>query len=314
MVDVYGEWVNKDAQQFRGLVRLLESDPEYANYETSQAVLRQKRPNRFDGAVAATIDLGDLMLEAKTLGQLGNRVLVSRLTVSDGCQISSSFTLQDQTGVFCSVWYDGDLNAWTNNPLVHARAGAGEARECSLEFLSGGQDSRAAARAAQQWWRDEVVFAHLLNVLLRRGKRTVTQVQQEIGVPQSKLYQYLMRRGIKFVARPRSTIKIIASVRGIEGHIAEQTLIGEVVSEDGLPDGEAWVRVRGAPSWWRARWSPANWAYCVRDTMPPLGTVSWSEALPHLRQKYHASDAELREIAGAKGAFCGSRVFVAHLA
>lgn len=153
------------------------------------------------------------------------------------------------------------------------------------------------------FWSAPLHRAHLLNAVLRRGRRSLGAVGKQLDIAENKVHSYLKRFGIRFVAHPRKHV----SVLDWDGLLYN----ADVVSVDRERRGYARLRVWEFPDLVEGRWSPANQAYrALRPLSRPMGIIPLEEA-ERLLGVHRRTLSRALTLAGER---CNERVYLAHLA
>lgn len=194
---------------------------------------------------------------------------------------------------------------WQNAPahpaITRALADTGGYAD-SIALLRGTRPSDSA-HEAHVWWANPLHRAHLLNALLRRGDRTIAEVERDADLRPGKVYAYLKSFEITFRARPRK--HVLAMDEHGDLHEAE---VKHVEPDDVTL---ATLRVVGHPDPVQGRWSPAS--ICFRLLTPlaqPLGALP----LPVAARVVHVHTTDLARALHRAGVGGAGHVYLAHLA
>jgi hypothetical protein len=184
--------------------------------------------------------------------------------------------------------------------LLTANGGLGP-YELSLSVIRGTRPSDSAYRA-HLWWGDPVNRAHLLNALLRRGDRSVVEVEREADLRPGKTYAYLKSFGVAFRARPRRHVMAM----DLDGDLHE----AEVRGLDPQRPGTATLKLWGYPSECIGRWSVSNGCYrLLAPITEPFGVLTVDAASRVLR----VHPADLARSLWRIGVPTNGSVYVAHM-
>lgn len=156
----------------------------------------------------------------------------------------------------------------------------------SQSYIRGERPTAGHHVEASHFWRAPLSRAHLINALLRRGGRSVVEVERDLLLSPGSIYKYFSVWRIMFAARPQRHVGVMDYDGG-----GELIYEGEVVEHLPQP-GHARLRVLGFPGRVVGVWSAANHCYRLLESLPqPQGMLPLARAahylgvsVDHLRQ------------------------------
>jgi len=172
----------------------------------------------------------------------------------------------------------------------------------SIAVLRGTRPSDNA-HEAHVWWANPENRAHLLNALLRRGDRTLAEVERDADLRPGKVYAYLKSFEISFRARPRK--HVLAMDQHGDLHEAHVTRI------DAKEPTLANLRLHAYPDVVRGRWSASN--ACFR-LIEPLDQPFGMLPIPIAARVVHVHVVDLAKALARAGCGGTGNVYIAHLA
>ncbi len=157
----------------------------------------------------------------------------------------------------------------------------------------------AVPREAQLFWENPVSKAHLLNALLRRDSRAITELETDpnngLCVPPGKIYAYLKNAGIDFLARPRQGV-VVHALNGELFH-------AKILEEDPADARHALLKIDRVPLPQWGFWSAADWCYRL---LAPVGFSGFAKT-EHAARLMGLPTHLARKVASRAGVGCGDK-------